>query len=58
MEWNVENKLISQKYMDLNDFECLSYFRIGSNTFCGIQMFLQKKTLNKPQAINSVLSCL
>lgn len=33
--------------MDLNDFECLSYFRIGSNTFCGIQMFLQKKNFKQ-----------
>ena len=60
LEWSGMFKISSflKKNMDLNDFECLSYFRIGSNTFCGIQMFLQKKTLNKPQAINSVLSCL
>ena len=37
----------SKKNMDLNDFECLSYFRIGSNTFCGIQMFLQKKNFKQ-----------
>ena len=44
LEWSGMFKISSllKKYMDLNDFECLSYFRIGSNTFCGIQMFLQK----------------
>ena len=49
LEWSGMFKISSflKRNMDLNDFECLSYFRIGSNTFCGIQMFLQKKNFKQ-----------